>query len=133
MDCHCVLLNLPFLLLNHAQVAVKMAFIKGTAVADDSNMLEGDTDDLCDALVFLAKQGFIYTDVRPQNVLRAESDGRIRLIDYDDMKIVRPTLVTLKKEYQSIAPKPSETGFGAWVAGAISVAISKLETELQES
>jgi hypothetical protein len=68
-----------------------MLFIEGFTVKADEMMTKEDCDDLRDALVFLAKYGLVYTTFRPQNVIRSQQDGRIRLISYDDMKAVRPT------------------------------------------
>jgi hypothetical protein len=111
------------LLYGEFQTAVRMPFIEGFTVMPDEQATEEDCADLCRALVFLAKHGLIYTDFRPQNVIRSHPDGRIRLIDYDDMKAVRRS--ALQEEYEKILAKvDSDSGFGAWVRNAISAALS---------
>ena len=67
-----------------------MDFVAGPTVRDDEEMSDDDSSDLANALVSLASHGLVYTDFRPQNVIRSTQDNRIRLIDYDDMKLVEP-------------------------------------------
>lgn len=101
-----------------------MDFVRGSTVEDDEEMPDQDLEDLCTALVFLAKQGLVYTDFRPQNVIRSQEDKRIRLIDYDDMKVA--SLSALKEEYGLILAKDFGPGFGASVRKAISAAMSTM-------
>lgn len=96
-----------------------MPFVHGSRVDEQEEMNEQDSDDLVAVLLFLAKQGLVYTDFRPANVLRSEADQRIRLIDYDDIKLVGASAV--KDEYDIILGKGlGSHAFGRWVAEAIS-------------
>lgn len=110
------------------QVAVRMDFVMGSAVNDETELGEEDIDDLCSALVFLAKQGFfVYTDFRPQNVIRSERDGRIILIDYDDMRIVS-SLSALERAYDMVLSKIVGPGFNASVRKVINRAVNELKS-----
>lgn len=103
-----------------------MPFIEGNPVDVDETMSDEDCTDLHDALAFLALHRLVYTDFRPQNVIRCNQDGRIRLIDYDDMKIV-VGLRALEEEYDFILAKvSSEPGFGEWVRKAIFATLSSV-------
>lgn len=107
------------------QVAVRMTFVRGSAVEDEKEIGEEDIDDLCAALVFLAKHGFVYTDFRSQNVIRSQQDERIRLVDYDDMKVVS-SLSALESEYELVLIKNVGPGFDASVRKAVNRAVNQL-------
>ena len=107
------------------QVAVRMVFVRGSALEEEEELREADLDDLCTALVFLAKQGLVYTDFRPQNVIRSQQDLRIRLIDYDDMKVVS-SLSDQEREYDTILKNNTGPGFDASVRRTVRRAISQL-------
>ena len=111
------------------QVAVRMPFIDGNPVNVDETMSDEDCTDLHDALAFLAEHGLVYTDFRTQNVIRCDQDGRIRLIDYDDIRMVG--LRALKEEYDVVLAKvSSEPGFGEWVRRAIFAALGSVQLRL---
>ena len=67
-----------------------MDFVEGPTLQDGETMSDIDSSDLTTALVSLASHGLVYTDFRRQNVIRSRRDRRIRLIDYDDMRLVEP-------------------------------------------
>ena len=74
-----------------ARLAVRMQFIAGTNPTLDELLSENGKSCLAvsisKALLWLAANDLLYTDLRPPNVLVLLS-GEFRLIDYDDMRIV---------------------------------------------
>jgi hypothetical protein len=100
--------------------------VRGAPVDEENEMSDQDVDDFCAALVFLATHGFVYTDFRPPNVIRSEEDGRIRLIDYDDMKVVSH-LSCLEREYEKILIKITGPGFNKSARSAINKAIDEIK------
>jgi hypothetical protein len=79
------------LLFGCARLAVRMPFIDGTHPAlGELSSEDGESPlavSLSEALLWLASNDLLYTDLRPPNVLVLPL-GQVRLIDYDDMRIV---------------------------------------------
>lgn len=62
-----------------------MPFLDGFAVTTEETVLTPEQKALLtEGLAFLFENGFVYVDFRPPNLL-TDSEGVIRLIDYDDM------------------------------------------------
>ena len=89
------------LLFGCAKIAVRMPFIHGTHPTNDELASPDGTSNLCvslaAALLWLLGHDLLYTDLRPLNVLVLE-EGSVRLIDYDDMRVVAGLGIAVKKD-----------------------------------
>ena len=89
------------LLFGCGKIAVQMPFILGTHPTDDELASPDGTSNLCvrlaAALLWLLGHDLLYTDLRPPNVLVLD-EGSVRLIDYDDMRVVAGLGIAVKNE-----------------------------------
>lgn len=81
---------------------VQMPFLVGREAETAELHQDGPVvEQLAVAIVWLARDGLLYCDIRPANVIVAETGGALRasLVDYDDMMIL-PLDVTAKNSEQ---------------------------------
>lgn len=81
---------------------VQMPFLVGREAEPAELHQDGPVvEQLAAAIVWLARDGLLYCDIRPANVIVAETGGALRasLVDYDDMMIL-PLDVTVKNSEQ---------------------------------
>jgi hypothetical protein len=69
-------------------MAVEMEFVEGRVPTDDEMETEAVLTPLVEAIMWLARHGLLYIDLRPPNMLLT-SNGGFALIDYDDMVILK--------------------------------------------
>jgi len=87
-------------------VVVTMDFIKGNEATEKQLQASTPNDEkgargIATAVVWLARRGLIYYDLREPNIL-VESDGCWRLIDYDDMIMVEPGSVNTVADMEKV-------------------------------
>lgn len=81
---------------------VQMPFLVGREAETAELHLDGPVvEHLAALIVWLARHGLLYCDIRPSNVIVAETGGALQtsLVDYDDMMILPPD-VTIKNSDQ---------------------------------
>jgi len=87
-------------------VAVTMDFIDGVEATEKQLQASTSNDEkgaraIATAVVWLARRGLIYYDLREPNIL-VDSDGCWRLIDYDDMVVVDPGSVNTVADMEKV-------------------------------
>lgn len=93
------------------EVAVKMQFMEGTENPTDKQMEAPEVvESVAKGIVWLARHGMIYRDLRTDNVLikrRSENITGVWLIDYDDIVIIEESIT----DYASFVAKLAEVCF----------------------
>jgi hypothetical protein len=127
-----------------ARLAVRMPFLRGVHPTLRQLCSEDATDSMVlgisEALLWLADHDLLYTDLRPPNILLLVNSGEARLLDYDDMRVVKGLGARLKAEgvpalENAFSEKPSgdsETNFTSY-PGIRTALAAALSTDTGES
>jgi hypothetical protein len=116
------------LLFGAGEVCVLMPWARGRdATIDDLREGGVAVAPVAEAVVWLARRGLLYVDLREPNV-RVDGAGRVALIDYDDMVVVAPpaSAADLRELLQlhdaAWAGRPGEAGARPAVVNALAAA-----------
>ena len=97
-------------------MCVKMPWVGGrNAEAADLNFGGCAVEPVARAIVWLAKQGLLYVDLRPPNV-RVAAHDRVFLVDYDDMALCKPPTCA-KELITELQDDPAQATIGWAYAG----------------
>ena len=104
-------------------VLVEMPWVQGTTVSieelqDPAGPALGA---VARAVAWLARQGLLYIDLRPQNVLRC-GDGGFRLVDYDDVVILPAPLSSANEVAEALGLRGTD-GFRELLLPALRTAL----------
>jgi len=92
------------LLYGELEVAICTDFLEGYRTGTDLDMKNPDTmGQVATAIAFLARNGMLYTDLRPENFMVCNKKGKekVMLIDYDDVEIIEKGVESLS-EFQGL-------------------------------
>jgi hypothetical protein len=104
------------MLFGAGQVCVKMPWVGGrNAEAADLDFGGCAVEPVARAIVWLAKQGLLYVDLRPPNV-RVAAHDRVFLVDYDDMALCKPPTCA-KELITELQDDPAQATIGWAYAG----------------
>jgi hypothetical protein len=104
------------MLFGAGQVCVKMPWVGGRN-AEAADLADGGcaVEPVARAIVWLAKRGLLYVDLRPPNVRIAARD-RVFLVDYDDMALCNPP-TSAEELITALQDDPSQINIGWACAG----------------
>ena len=115
------------LLFGAGEVCVTMPWVSGNdATAADLAELGCAVKPVALAILWLARHGLLYTDLRPPNV-RISSSGDVTLVDYDDLVICEPPLsfgALTDLLFDALAPWAAAVGEG----GALPAVLAEIES-----
>jgi len=90
------------LLYGECEVAIRMEFLDNYRPVIERDLEdESKMEHVARAIVFLARQGLLYTDIKPQNFMISEEND-VMLIDYDDMQIIEDGVGSIQELKEKI-------------------------------
>jgi hypothetical protein len=109
------------MLFGAGEVCVKMPWVVGRDAEPDDLALGGcAVEPVARAIVWLAKHGLLYVDLRLPNV-RIAASNRVFLVDYDDMVVCKP-LTSSVQLIAALLDDPAQSMIG-WASQAVGMAL----------